>query len=275
MNNELNINEIVKIEQMPIVFSQLEKLGEFIDEQVKDLDKLECTEENKIEVKNRRTEVNNALKILEDKRKEIKNKLLEPYEIFVDKYEKECKNKLEDASNILKDKIDAIEEEQKLQKETTLKEFFEQYQTNFHLENIISFDDVGLNITLSASEKSLKDQIVLFCTKVSEDIKVIETEENKEELLLEYKTNGFDYTRAKLTLFERKQQIEDLKKQQEIKEQLEEQEKKVEEIVEQIATPKELIEEDKLLEVTFTIKGTKEKILKLKEFMKECEIEYE
>ena len=33
--NNININEIVKIEQMPKVFSQLEKIGKFIDENTK------------------------------------------------------------------------------------------------------------------------------------------------------------------------------------------------------------------------------------------------
>ena len=59
MNNEetIDINEIMKIEQMPVVFEQLEKIGALIDERTKDLDKLECTEENKQEVKKRRTEI--------------------------------------------------------------------------------------------------------------------------------------------------------------------------------------------------------------------------
>ena len=77
--NEIDINSIVRIETMPKVFSQLEKIGAFIDEQTKDIDTLECTEENKQEVKKRRTEINNTLKLLDDKRKEIKSTLLEPY----------------------------------------------------------------------------------------------------------------------------------------------------------------------------------------------------
>ena len=82
----IGINEIVKIEQMPIVFEQLEKIGALIEKSTKDLDKLECTEENKQEVKKRRTEINNTLKVLEDRRKEIKTTLLEPYETFNEKY---------------------------------------------------------------------------------------------------------------------------------------------------------------------------------------------
>lgn len=274
MNNEFNVNEIVKIEQMPIVFSQLEKIGSFIAEKTKDLDKLECTEENKVEVKNRRTEINNTLKILEDKRKEIKNKLLEPYNIFNEKYEQECKGQLEDASNLLKDKIDTIEIQQKQEKENTLREFFKQYQENYHLENIVEFEDVGLNITLSASEKSLKEQIMDYCIKISTDIKIIENSDNSDELMYEYNKNGHDYQKAVLALIEKEKQLEEIKKQKEIKQQVEEQEKKVEEVIETITAPKELIEEDEILEATFTIRTTKDKLIQLKEWLKENEIEY-
>ena len=275
MNNDFNVNDIVRIETMPKVFSQLEKIGTFIDEQTKDIDKLECTEENKQEVKKRRTEINNALKILEDKRKEIKSSLLEPYETFNEKYEYECKSKLQNASDLLKEKIDTIENEQKKEKEEILRDFFKQHQEDLHLENIIEFEDIKLNITISASEKSLKDEIIHFCNKINEDIKVISLEENKEEILLEYKNNGFDYTRAKLTLLERNKQIEELKQQQEQKEEIIKQEEQLAEKVEEIIAPKEILEDEDILEVTFTVKASKDKILKLKDFMKELEIEYE
>ena len=87
MVTELNLNEIVKIEQMPKVFEQLELIGAYVDEQLKDLDKLECTDKNKQEVKDKRTVINNTLNMLETKRKEIKSKLNEPYDIFNKKYE--------------------------------------------------------------------------------------------------------------------------------------------------------------------------------------------
>jgi len=91
METELNLNEIVKIEQMPKVFEQLELIGSYVDEQLKDLDKLECTDKNKQEVKDKRTVINNTLNMLETKRKEIKNKLNEPYDIFNKNMKKQLK----------------------------------------------------------------------------------------------------------------------------------------------------------------------------------------
>ena len=174
---KIDVNEIVKIEQMPKVFSQLEKIGEIIKKKTSDLDKLECTEANKQEVKSRRTEINNTLALLEAKKKEIKNKLLEPYNVFEAKYNEECKEKLQNASSILTEKINAIEIQQKLEKEQELREFADEYFSHYMIKDVVKFEDIGLNITLSASIKSLKEQTKAFCERISNDLKLIDLEE--------------------------------------------------------------------------------------------------
>lgn len=271
--NEININEIVKIEQMPKVFSQLEMIGKFIDECVKDIDILPCTEENKNEVKKKRTEINNILKELDDRRKFIKNKILEPYETFNEKYEQECKGKLLSASEILKTKIDTIEEQQKQEKEDELKEFVKQHceANKIHIE----FEQIGLNITLSASMKSLKEQALKFIKKIVSDLKLIELEEYKDEILLEYNKNGFDFSKAKLDIMARYKQLEEIKKQQEEVQLQINDEAEIVEKVEEIVAPVEVIEDNEIITVTFTITDTKENIIKVREYMKKEGIKYE
>lgn len=271
--NNIDINEIMKIEQMPIVFEQLEKIGALIDESTKDLDKLECTEENKQEVKKRRTEINNTLKVLEDRRKEIKTNLLEPYNIFEEKYNNECKSKLENASGILKEKIDTIESEQLKEKEKELKEFAYQHIEANNLSQLISFDNIGLNITLSASIKSLKEQILDFINKVVSDLKLIDMEEYKEEISIEY-IQTLNFVDAKTKVVERHKQLEELKKQQEVKLEQEKQEEKIVEKVEEVVAPKELIEDDEIITVQFNVKGEKSKIVELKNKIIELGLEW-
>lgn len=269
---EININEIVKIEQMPIVFSQLEKIGELIDENTKDLSELQCTEDNKKEVKKRRTEINNTLSLLEDRRKFIKNKLLEPYEIFNEKYENECKNKLQQASILLKDKIDTIEEEQLKVKREELQEFANEWFISKKIENLVKFEDIGLNITLSASMKSLKDNTIAFCERIANDLKLIELEEYKDEILIEYK-NNFDFANSKIKVCDRHKQIEEMNKtREEVKKEEIEMVETVEEIVEELTVPEEIEEE---ITLSFTVTATKSKLRELREWMKENEISYE
>lgn len=278
--NEININEIVKIEQMPKVFSQLEKIGELIEKKTIDLNELKCTDENKQEVKNRRTEINKTLEALEERRKEIKNKLLEPYDIFEKKYNKECKEKLQNASNLLKIKIDAIEEQQKKEKQEELELFANQHIEANNLQNIIEFKDIGLNITLSASMKSLKDQILDFVTRVSNDLECISSDEDKVELLYTYQNNGFDYANAVLTVRKKKEELKRLEELQKQKQEIVEQEQQVvenvEEVVEDYITiPKELLEDEEEITVQFTVTSTVSKIKELKEFLNERGIKYE
>ena len=274
--NEININEIVKVEQMPKVFSQLEKIGKYIDKQIKDIDKLECTEENKQEVKKRRTEINNTLNLLDNRRKEIKATLLEPYEIFNKKYEKECKTKLSNASNLLKEKIDFIEETQKAEKEIELREFVKEHCKANNVE--IIFEKIGLNITLSASMKSLKEQAKAFIEKVASDLKLIEMEEYSNEILFEY-NNCMDYVEAKTKVLERHKQLEEIQKQQENRSEIEQKEKEIVEKVDEaieITAPTEIVEELKSTPSVyqFEVKATKEQIKKLIDFMKELGVEY-
>ena len=279
---KIDVNEIVKIEQMPKVFSQLEKIGEIIKKKTSDLDKLECTEANKQEVKSRRTEINNTLALLEAKKKEIKNKLLEPYNVFEEKYNKECKEKLQNASSILTEKINAIEIQQKLEKEQELREFADEYFNHYMIKGIVKFEDIGLNITLSASIKSLKEQTKAFCERISNDLKLIDLEEYKDEIVIEYLKN-LDFAKSKMLVIERHRQLEEIKKrEEELKAQQEQEQEiveKVEEVVEEIKPPVEIIdveaqEVEEIFTATFTVKTTKAKLKALKSFMESEEIEY-
>lgn len=279
---KIDVNEIVKIEQMPKVFSQLEKIGEIIKKKTSDLDKLECTEANKQEVKSRRTEINNTLALLEAKKKEIKNKLLEPYNVFEAKYNEECKEKLQNASSILTEKINAIEIQQKLEKEQELREFADEYFNHYMIKDVVKFEDIGLNITLSASIKSLKEQTKAFCERISNDLKLIDLEEYKDEIVIEYLKN-LDFAKSKMIVIERHRQLEEIKKrEEELKAQQEQEQEvveKVEEVVEEIKPPVEIIdveaqEVEEIFTATFTVKTTKAKLKALKNFMESEEIEY-
>lgn len=279
---KIDVNEIVKIEQMPKVFSQLEKIGEIIKKKTSDLDKLECTEANKQEVKKRRTEINNTLALLEAKKKEIKNKLLEPYNVFEAKYNEECKEKLQNASSILTEKINAIEIQQKLEKEQELREFADEYFNHYMIKDVVKFEDIGLNITLSASIKSLKEQTKAFCERISNDLKLIDLEEYKDEIVIEYLKN-LDFAKSKMIVIERHRQLEEIKKrEEELKTQQEQEQEiveKVEEVVEEIKPPVEIIdveaqEVEEIFTATFTVKTTKAKLKALKNFMESEEIEY-
>jgi hypothetical protein len=282
---QLNLNEIIVVKQLPEILEQLDKLGEMVDTKLAGIDELECTEENKKLVKNKRAEINATLKLLDDKRKEIKKAINEPYEIFNAKFETTTKKKLENASNLLTEKIDKIENQQKETGIKNIKSYFEEYKQFLHIEDIIQFEDLKLNITLTDLGKNLegtkyKENIKNRLDSIANDIALINLEEYKEEILLEYK-NNFDFAKAKLTVINKHQQIEELRKKQEEIQKVKEEEKKIEEKVDEvieeqeITAPKEVDVEEEIIEVQFTVKGTLSQLKELKNYLLEKGIKYE
>ena len=274
METELNLNEIVKIEQMPKVFEQLELIGSYVDEQLKDLDKLECNDKNKQEVKDKRTVINNTLNMLETKRKEIKSKLNEPYDIFNKKYEETTKLKLQEASKLLTDKINKIEDEQKRKKREEVERYFNEYATSKDID-FVKFEQLNLNITLNVSEKNLKEQVKTFVDKVVDDLNLISSQEHKEEILLEYKKT-LNVSSSISNVLNRYKELEELKKKEEVKKQeevkIQENVKRVEEV---IAPPTRVETQEEILEICFKVRGNREKLKSLVNYLKEGEYEYE
>ena len=273
---EKELNNLIVVEQLPKIKQTLQVISDSIDEKINYAMSLECTEESVKEVKNVRAELNKIKTALEDKRKQVKSAVLQPYEEFEDIYNKLVKNKLLVADASLKQEIDDIENEQKKQKETELRKFVEEHckANNIHID----FEKIGLNITLSASMKSLKDQAKAFIEKVANDLKLIEMEEYSSEILYEY-GKCMDYVLAKTTVLGRHKELEEIQKQQDSKNQIEQQEQEIVEKVDEaieITAPTEIVEElDNTPSIyQFEVKATKEQIKKLIEFMKELGVEY-
>lgn len=276
-DNQININELIKIEQMPKVFEQLEEIGKWVDTNLQKLNigELVYDEDHKQEYKKVRAEINKVTKVLEDKRKEIKEKILEPYNVFEEKYNTEVKFKLAEASNKLGDAISEIEVEQKKKKEDELKDFFYNRQKAYCLEEIIDFENVGLNITLSASVSSLKEQIVNFVNKICEETNYISSLEHREEILMEYKRNGFNCMQAINTFNAKLEEMKALEEKLKLKDAVVEEEQKVIQNVNTLMSAPVEVKEEEYITCEFTITTTKEKIKKLKEFLIKEDIKYE
>ena len=265
------LNEIIVIKQLPEIKEQLQLISDEIDKEIKIALSLDCTEDSKNEVKKARARLNNINKVLDKKRMEVKEAILKPYNEFLEIYDNLVKNKLNEADSTLKMRVEAIESEQLNNKTEKLKIFAEEYFKKYNIPSYITFSDICLNVTLSASEKSLKEQIVNFCEKIDNDLRLIRLEENSIEIENEYSTNGFDYAKAKLTVIDRHKKLEELAKAKQELDNKKEQEEKIVEQVEEIIAPVELEEKlneeikfDERLECTFTVWATKDELKEIK-----------
>ena len=266
-------NELIVVEQLPIIKAKLKQLSIEIKQKVDRANSLVVNDETVKEVKQVRAELNKEFNELEAQRKAVKNAIMLPYEQFEEFYKVSVSNLYKNADAELKEKIDNVENQLKQEKEEELREFVKQHceANKIHIE----FEQIGLNITLSASMKSLKEQALAFIEKVANDLKLIELEEYKDEILLEYNKNGFDFTQSKLDVITRHKQLEEIQqKQKEIQLQIDDDAKIVEKVNE-ITTPKEIIDDSEILTATFTITTTKENIIKVREFLKKEGINYD
>ena len=270
-------NEIIVLEQLPIITARLDFVSKKIKEKVQASLNLVCNEETVKDVKKVRADLNKEFQELEAQRKQIKNAIMEKYNDFETLYKEKVSYLYNLADEKLKAKILSVEDELKKEKEEEIREFFEEHCKDKNVN--VQFERMGLNITLSASMKSLKEQALSFIERVATDLKMIEMEEYKEEILLEYNST-LDFAKSKMIVIERHKQIEELQRQKEELAKKEDEEQKVVEIVEQvieeeITAPQEIIEEEELLTITFTITDTKENVIKVREFMKKEGIRYE
>lgn len=208
--------QIIEVKQLPIIFEQLALVKKSVEDKISAATKMVCTEENYKEIKKIKAAINNEFKEWEEKRKEVKKKIMTPYEKFEEIY-KDCISIPYKTGDVkLKSKTDAIENGLKSEKKEKVVKYFKEYAEALGID-FVSFGQVGCNITLSVSEKKLKEQVKAFLDKVMDDISLISAQEHKSEILVEYK-RSLNVSQAIMTVNERLKAIE-AEKQRELAEQ--------------------------------------------------------
>lgn len=208
-------NQMIVVKQLPIIEEHLKKVSEEVNQKVNKATSLVCTEENVKTIKEVRASLNKEAKDWEERRKAVKSKIMKPYEDF-EKIYKECiGDKYRNAETILKDKITSVEDELKEKKKTEIESYFNEYLESKGID-FVTFNKANINITLSASMKSLKEQAKTFIDKISDDLALIDRQEHKAEILVEYK-QSLNVSQAITTVSNRFKAIEEEKKKEEQK----------------------------------------------------------
>lgn len=268
--------EIIEVKQLPVIVEQLTQIKEQVVSKTELATSLICTEETVKDIKKTRAELNGELKAWEEKRKEVKNAIMAPYEAFEAVYKDCISNTYKKADSDLKAKIDAVEAELKDKKAAEIREYFEEYLKSAGVD-FVSYEQAGINVTLSASLKSLKEQAKAFIDKITSDLKLIDTQENKAEILVEYKRT-LNASAAIMNVTERIKAIEaEKKRQEEAAARKEEEEKHEAEIIAAAPEIKAPVEEkpEKAYTLKFTVTATKAMLRELKEFLDNGGYKYE
>ncbi len=276
-------NDLIVVTQLPIIKEQLAAIKEQFQAAAERAKSLGCTEDNLTEIRKTRANITKVFESLEERRKEAKRAIMAPYDEF-EKVYKECvTNIYKPCDAELSSKIKAVEESLKAEKRKYAADFFAE-STKASGIDFLTLEQVGLNIGLNTSRKSIKEKIAAFVTKVTEEIALIDMQPNPDEILVEYKqtlnaakaikTVADRHTAAEAERIRRellKQRIEAAAasgtKVEEISAALtapaEEQAEEIEEFNAPTAEPTE----EPILELTFTVRGTREKLKALKAYM--------
>jgi hypothetical protein len=267
------MNELIIVEQLPIIKQRLEELKKEIEEKTNVANSLICNEDTIKEVKKTRTELKKQFDELEAQRKHVKNAILTPYNEFEAIYKESVSDLFKACDATLKSKIDDVEGQLKKEKEDEVREYFEEYKECLNID-FINFENASIKIGLSNSMKSLKEQAKSFIDGIKSDLDLIDTQDNKEEILVEYKTSLNAHEAIK-KVQERMEAIKHEKAlQEELKKAQEQAQERISQVNQVIVDVVEEKEEPKY-KTTFTIIGTKAQLKEIKEFIKNVGVEIE
>ena len=274
------MKDLIIVRQLPQIEEHLKDLSTEIDEKVENAKSLVCTEESVKTIKQVRADLNKEFKELEVQRKTVKEQILAPYMQFEEVYKTYISEKYKSADIDLKQKIDSTENELKRQKEQEIRDYFEEYKTANNID-FVTFEQARISVTLSASKKSLKEQAKLFIDKIAGDLKLIETQECKEEILVEYK-QSLNVSRAIQDVANRHKLLEEEKRKQEERkitityneehELTRESNERLEQIFNKPLEQPQIVEQEEILTLTFKVRGTRSKLKELKKFFRKRRI---
>lgn len=288
--------QIAVIEQLPKITEKIKEVGADLDKRLEDLNlnSLVCSEETRKSIKELRTKLGAELKDFERQRKDIKEKINAPYDLFNKTYEAEIKSKYQQADLTLKTKIDEVENSLKEKAKKLAIDYFNEYKASKTVikDNYLSFEELNLQIGLDgltdkgALVKKYKDAIIEKVDNVERDIETISTMEHNSEILVEYLKNK-NLSLAIKEVNDRHFVLAQVQRDYEtVVEQKAQEESVTEKVDEVLSAPKEeqttiddFIEEketsEELLEAKFKVITSRENLEYLVSVMKERGMKYE
>lgn len=279
---EIENNELVKPEFKSEIKAEITGIQK-IEDNIKEVKKFaidlanyydlkEFTEEDTKVAKKEMAEINKFKEKVSRFRIDIDKKWKEPLETFTNTA-KETELVLKNTYDKIKEQIAIYEDKQKAEKEEEVKSYFTEL---CEAENVdfVNYEQANINVTLSASMKSLKEQAKKFVDKVVDDINLINSTQFVDEIMIEYKKD-LNVSRAITEVNNRHAELEKVKQQKE--EQVEQKlnDKEMLNRIDNLSAPKVEKPSEEVFEMTFKVRGTKEQLKAVKEFLVNGGYDYE
>lgn len=228
------------------------------------------TEETMKQATEEKASVNKFKKAIADYRKNIIAEYKKPIETF-EKTAKETEKLLDDTYKTINEQVESYNNQKKEEIRKENEQYFNEYCKSKNID-FVTYEQANINITLSSSKKNLQEQAKTFIDKIVDDLNLIETQEYKAEILVEYK-QSLNVSNAITTVTNRFKAIEEEKRKQEgLKEQLRQ--------APVVITENRKINDEFVVvptkrKITVKINAFDEEIEKLRKFLEISNIEYE
>ncbi len=162
-----------------------EELEEAVRQKISEYENVVYTEDNMKQAKADRAELNKLTKAIEDRRKKVKNIIMEPYTTF-EKEIKEVLELIEEPVGIIGKQITAFEDQQKDEKKKSIQKSYDEVIGN--LAEVLPFEKVFDSRYLNQTYKlaTAQTEVKTKVEKVRTDLETIDSLESK------YKLNAKD-----------------------------------------------------------------------------------
>ena len=283
---DIDVSKAIMVTQKPIiVFELLEPISQNVTAKIQSLniESLEPTEDNLSLIKRTRTDLKKDFEDLENARMMAKELIMKDYNALDELYKKLIKSPFADADLKLKNLVDTVESGILNLKIDGLKLYFNDKNTF----DFVRFDDMGLKIIKSISDKKLVAEIDEYLSNIKMSIATIETLPNKERVLAKFQMSK-DLNRSISETNIEIQREEQIKAQNAERERLEnERLARIQELnsrskedldsvsmepINRFITepePEPMQEEEQLHRMSFTVVGTIEQLKQIKKYIKE------
>ena len=249
---------------------------------------LVCTASTVQDVKKKRSELTKKFNAAEDMRKAYKKSVMAEYDAKEAVYNENFSNPYKDVDQILWERIDAVESELKSACEKRLRAYFAELCQKYRL-GWLQYHRAGITVDLtSAKQKTpqkLMDRIAEFVARVATERDAINRLPDADEIMVEFQktlsmASAVETVRRRHEEMARVRQAAQQNAAAEAVEsaavaRVEAAAPVVVARAEPVQTPRSgLVQSEQLLPCTFTVKATKSKLIKLRNFLKQEEIHY-
>lgn len=272
-----NLEVVANIDGVANIQSNMEQIKEQAIMIKNWYDSLVITEDMLKDIKSEKSQINKAKDTVATYRKDIVKEFKKPIEQF-ELLAKETESILKEAYDTCNEAVKRYEDETKAKKTEEVKAYFDEYAESLKID-FVEYERLGINVTLTASMKSLKEAVKVCLDKIASEIDLIniQKEELIPDMLVEYKKT-LNVANAIKNVTDRHKAIEEEKARQEALKALKAEEEKtiakVKEVVQEVTAPVE-VKEVKTYRSTFTVYGTVEQLRALKEFLEKEGIKYD